>query len=415
MSERFIDFDDRNESYRSYDFNSQQTFDGKDSGISHIRQNDLAPWDERGVYKSMTQDWDDRGGVIAIRSLQDASVDNFAENSSKSHSILAMPTLKKASVPVESVFKVPGNLVRTGSSIMDLPVVVPELPTILMASHFTSSLPINELVARVEEVFGDKAEISYEFIRSTCTWNAVLLRSSSYCKFSVNIYRESASFVIEVVRMTGDGLMFQSFYRDIKNGLTNPYIGCGGGMEVMPLVLPLQSIEPLSDIDMMNALEPIVAMAQEPFIESQLEASRMLCDLSQQEGLQHVLRESKCIDVLVKLLDSNDCEWTQQHAVLGLANLSASQCCQEAIIDAGVLPALLKFAADGPYTSAAMRRESARLLANLSDRLAARVVSVLGKQAVHQWMDSVDKLGDATLRVHAVRARNSLSTVIESY
>ena len=79
-----------------------------------------------------------------------------------------------------------------------------------------------------------------------------------------------------------------------------------------------------------------------------------------------------------------------------------------------MLPGLLNLAADGPFQTAAMRRESARLIANLSDRLATRVVAALGKQAVHSWMSSVDSMGDPALRVHALRAKTSLAVVLSN-
>ena len=82
------------------------------------------------------------------------------------------------------------------------------------------------------------------------------------------------------------------------------------------------------------------------------------------------------------------------------------------IIDAGVLPKLLSLAANGPYQSACMRRESARLLANMSERLAVRIREVLGEQSIQSWMTSVGNLRDPTVRVHAIRAKSSLSMVV---
>jgi hypothetical protein len=55
-----------------------------------------------------------------------------------------------------------------------------------------------------------------------------------------------------------------------------------------------------------------------------------------------------------------------------------------------------------------MSRESARILANLSSRMAARVVDVLGSLAVSNWISSVDSLKDERLRLHASRAKEFL-------
>lgn len=84
------------------------------------------------------------------------------------------------------------------------------------------------------------------------------------------------------------------------------------------------------------------------------------------------------------------------------------------MIDAGVLPALLTLATDGPYHTAEVSRESARILANLSSRMAARVVDALGPQATANWMASVDNLLDDRLKLHACRAKESLQSVVST-
>ena len=72
------------------------------------------------------------------------------------------------------------------------------------------------------------------------------------------------------------------------------------------------------------------------------------------------------------------------------------------MIDAGVLPALLTLATDGPYTSAEVSRESARILANLSSHMAARVVDVLGPQLViKRLLDRLEKSADDGTPYHA--------------
>lgn len=81
---------------------------------------------------------------------------------------------------------------------------------------------------------------------------------------------------------------------------------------------------------------------------------------------------------------------------------------QGAMIDAGVLPALLTLATDGPYNTAEVSRESARILANLSSRMAARVIEVLGPRVAKNWMATVDCLVDERLKLHACRAKGYL-------
>ena len=150
-------------------------------------------------------------------------------------------------------------------------------------------------------------------------------------------------------------------------------------------------------------------MAKSGKVESQLSASRMICDLSLHDDMQQLLCDSGCLQSLVEdLLPLKNCEWTHQHALIALANLSEAQSCQGAMIDAGVLPALLALATDGPYQSAEVSRESARILANLSSCMATKVVHVLGPGAVLNWIGSVDLLRDERLKLHASRAKEFL-------
>lgn len=279
----------------------------------------------------------------------------------------------------------------------------------LLPNCLSVNLSLGSLLQRIERFFADRMYISHEFLSNECSWNAVFLRGSSYCKFQICVYRDfSSGFIVELNRLSGCGISSQTLFREIKDAIEGQSSSMDNALSNMA---PLQTVEPMSDEETLSALEPLIEMASEACVEAQLEAARMFCDLSENESMQFALLQSGGVLALVSLL-ARGSEMTRQHAALALANLSESQYCQESIIDAGVLPVLIGLATDGPYSSSGMRREGARLLANLSDRLAARVVAVLGRDSVCKWMAGVDNLTDARLRVHAMRARSSLQTVI---
>ena len=58
------------------------------------------------------------------------------------------------------------------------------------------------------------------------------------------------------------------------------------------------------------------------------------------------------------------------------------------------------------YHELEMRRESARTLANLSEEYAAAIVNEIGKEAIADWIKSVDALRDERLRMHAKRFKS---------
>jgi len=171
-------------------------------------------------------------------------------------------------------------------------------------------------------------------------------------------------------------------------------------------------MDPLSDEELLCAVQPLIEMATECF-EAQVEAARMFCDLSRNQCLHDMLADSGCVTALVSLALRGP-ELARMHAILALANLSSSHSCQEAMIVAGVLPVLVDLVVDGPYYTTGMRRESARLLANLTDRLAIHVIAALGTVVICRLIAVVDSLSDSTVKVHAQRAQASLQTALVS-
>eukprot|EP01041_Mallomonas_annulata_P013653 gene13653-29013_t len=293
--------------------------------------------------------------------------------------------------------------------------VAPGKPTLLLMHNFCaiengSYIQIEEVVQRIESVVQARVEISYEFVKEECMWNIAYLRGSSSYKSQIHIYQDNVGFIVEVHRLSGDAFPFHALFNEVKDAVTNAPPSCG--QESFMNIFPLPEIIPISDEETIQALQPIVDMAYDRFMEPKVEAAKVLCDLSQHEGMHQALLAAKCIEAMVHLVSSG-VEGAAQHAVLALANISASQSCQETIINAGVLPNLLALITNRPYHSAVMGREGARLLANLSDRLAARVIVALGEKEIKSWMNSVDSLDDTFLKQQALRARGYLSSFID--
>jgi hypothetical protein len=79
------------------------------------------------------------------------------------------------------------------------------------------------------------------------------------------------------------------------------------------------------------------------------------------------------------------------------------------------LTSLLKLVSDGPYYSAELRRESARVLANISERNSSQILSAVDNDSMRSWINSVDDIKDERLRTHANRAKLSLSNMNAVY
>lgn len=78
----------------------------------------------------------------------------------------------------------------------------------------------------------------------------------------------------------------------------------------------------------------------------------------------------------------------------------------------GILPELLSLAADGPYHNADLRRSGARILANVSDRLATEVASQVSNDDLTRWIDTVEDINDDKLRLQADRACRALKSIV---
>jgi hypothetical protein len=168
----------------------------------------------------------------------------------------------------------------------------------------------------------------------------------------------------------------------------------------------------LSESNDTCGLGPIFRMAESQFIDSQLEASRTLCDLSADENMRESMCELGVVSVLRQLLASSN-DWVRCHAAVALANLSDSWTCHESIIEGDVLPLLLHLGLDGHYQCHEIRVLAVYVLANVSSSCASAVISTVGQAAVCDWFRTIDEDNtDERLKLHAHRAMVSLTDVL---
>lgn len=86
--------------------------------------------------------------------------------------------------------------------------------------------------------------------------------------------------------------------------------------------------ESVSEENVITAFEPILRMAKDPKMESQMEASRIICENSIDENIQQLLCDHGFLETLRDLATSSSSDWAKQHAVAAVANLSDNSACQ---------------------------------------------------------------------------------------
>ena len=165
----------------------------------------------------------------------------------------------------------------------------------------------------------------------------------------------------------------------------------------------------------LEALAPLVAMAQAECRHENLEAAQALARLSASEDNRTLLAQhGQAIPALVALVERTPCPEVQRAVVAALSNLSESASCKSPLVAAGAVTRLVRLvcgeeagpaAAAVPYRLLETRRESARTLANLSEEHAAAIVREAGREQVVDLMRRVDELRDERLRMHARRLK----------
>ena len=84
-----------------------------------------------------------------------------------------------------------------------------------------------------------------------------------------------------------------------------------------------QSPKPVSSVDPEpEQIDLIICMAKHSAMESHLEASRILCDLTMDEVMLPYLCKNGCVEALRGIIASSRSDWAKQHAMVALANIS---------------------------------------------------------------------------------------------
>lgn len=396
--------------FQDFEFDSFADFD--DSGALNLTNNEVSSINvEEYAFQELDLD-------AKYRSIQAVNPNSFSAYSAPSLNSMAPPSLSKTSLSSlhantnQLLTKAPIPIVVKTTT---TPVVVPEQPFYVAVTQFTTIHDIDMVVSMIDSCLSSVSEVSCQFYHDKCRWECVFLCGSSRCKFEFNVYKNGeGSFIIEGNRLCGDSFPFSTIFRNVRAKFTEEMSSSPTSvMNFQCIPLPEAAFE-LSFAEMAEAVVPIVAMATSGKCESQVNAAQIFCDLSLQQNMLEVLCQPECVSALVSLCRV-EFDFCNQHALCALANLSSSRSCQEILFrDEAFLQHLIVLCSNGTYNTAEMRRECARLLANLCSAKASaiRVLQAVGESDMSRWMDSVNDLQDERLRLHAQRAKHSLHTCL---
>jgi hypothetical protein len=207
--------------------------------------------------------------------------------------------------------------------------------------------------------------------------------------------------------------MFHQLYHAIRNEIFGRSVTSSAGKDQVheqqvPTYMP-DSVP--TDEEISISLRCVNAMALEPSDSAKLEASRILCDLADDQCMRSQMDAAGCIEILAGLLFSENAA-AKEHTVLALAQLSECRECASTIIKAEVLPSLIELVCDGTYSTAKMRREAARLVANLAETCASDTAASIGRAAVYSWIESTASLSDPRMKTRCLKASGRLQIAV---
>jgi len=348
------------------------------------------------------------------RSIQAVNPNGFTAFSNQAWNTTAPPQLSKSSYATpyannsQLQTKAPPTIVVTPTS----NVVVPEQPFYIAVTQFQTTFDIDTIISTIEQEFSCLSEVSFMFFPDKCRWESLYLSGPTRCKFEFNVYKNGKdSHIVEGNRLCGEGFPFSTIFKTVRSKFSTKDL-CSSPSSVTNFqYIPLPDTLPeLTSDEVADAVAPVLAMAGSGKYESQVNAAQIFCDLSLQQNMIEVLCETECVCALVDLcrIDFDCCN---QHAICALANLSSSRNCQEVLLrDESFLQYLLKLCCDGTFHTAEMRRECARILANVCAVRANAVtmLRVMNREVMTEWLGTVDAIKDERLRLHAARAKHSL-------
>lgn len=320
-------------------------------------------------------------------------------------------------------------------------VFAPKRPPCLLPCHFRITKSLESILRSIRNLFEEECtEVDFEFVSHECCFNGVYIRGSRYTDFKLRVYEDSfssakqddttPSFIVEVQRLQkeSDGYVFKQVFELLKR-----VVSSGDSSPVSTTDLPdihsssisggmfdissgeLSTCSQPTDEEIALSIRQVLSMAQEHNENSQLEAVRILCDLSDEPAIWHQMSEAGVVEALSVMIKNQDRLLVRQNSVIALAQLSGHVDCVLKIISSGALPTLMKIASNGMYQTACLRREAARVIANVADMRAKETMAYMTSEVntefpMDAWEKHIGTLTDPRVKERCERALSKMKS-----
>jgi len=295
------------------------------------------------------------------------------------------------------------------------PMQLPLPPFALAHTHvFVRRPTTGNLVKQVSDILSE-AEIDFTFGAAKCKWKAVHYEAGAAVSFRVRLFENSEqAIILEMQRRQGDLLQFKRVFHSVRAAMAAAGLAkdVAGRAPMTRVALPPSDAPPLSESEMVEAMEPLFNMLFGEYFDSQREAAFKLVSFS--SSLQHMVAYERRLAEIVRLLDNADNVEVRRCAVSIVANMCELRAeCQARVVQAQALSLLMPLAAGAGDVDCETQRESARLLATLCAGGFCDDVKQAAEAcpAVQDLLRQCDTIGDVRLRSHVAKARTVLQQV----
>jgi len=307
--------------------------------------------------------------------------------------------------------------------------VVPALvPYYRLETHTHSSVTLGGTTTEVDVVNAINVSlgaqgVDFEFKPHKSKWKCCHARDAVCVFFSVRLWKKAGGavdYVVEFQRRHGDAASFMGSYRATVKALHASGMGPECKARVAPVAFGASTsqgqLDPQAptmsaagvptDSEMQKYVTPLVEMVKSRLLDSVLEATRALAQLSGQKDHRMTMHNCGVVPALVDFL--NDCSAglletaAQIFAIACLANMSEEPIVQSSLY--GAAPMLLDQVNNGQYSDRAMRREAARTLRNLAqdDEGADAMIEKCGTKKLLSWAtETLPHLEDLSMKQDA--------------
>lgn len=282
-----------------------------------------------------------------------------------------------------------------------------------------------EIVQDLNKFFSSYTQFDFSYYPKEFLWRCKYLEGACCVEADIQLYsdKRDGSSCVSIRKTKCDTICpaYSEFYTTFKAsfGTEEPRKKVRKAVPCLS-ALPTGMLAPVTNEEFLVAVEPLFSMARFPCVESRLEATKMLCDVSKKDLQYLELPEFKKLVVpLLEELVHDEFDDVRQHAIMAISGFASIASYTESLIASGILPALFQLLEDSPdsttsYYTAKIRRTAAAMLASLSRANPLSVRVQLQQQHccdVEGWMQRVHMLSDNRTREYAIVAKEHLEGV----